>query len=83
MVQPGTSARRRFVTPAERHDGLDSALLQKRATVYETAKRRHPERWSGHTRNWQPVLVVHLNPDQHIAEKNEKMKGDLELKIAA
>lgn len=72
-----------FVTPAERHDGLDSVLLQKRATVYEAAKLRHPERWSGSTRNWQPVLVVHLNPEQHIAEKGKKTKGDLELKIAA
>ena len=72
-----------FVTPAERHDGLDSVLLQKRATVYEAAKLRHPERWSGSTRNWQPVLVVHLNPEQNIAEKGKKMEGDLELKIAA
>lgn len=72
-----------FVTPAERHDGLDSVLLQKRATVYEAAKLRHPERWSGSTRNWQPVLVVHLNPEQHIAEKGKKTEGDLELKIAA
>ena len=72
-----------FVTPAERHDGLDSALLQKRVTVYEAAKQRHPERWSRHTRNWRPVRIVHLNPDQHIAEKDEKIKGDLELKMAA
>ena len=72
-----------FVTPAERHDGLDSVLLQKRATVYEAAKLRHPERWSGSTRNWQPVLVVHLNPEQNIAEKGKKTEGDLGLKIAA
>ena len=72
-----------FVTPAERHNGLDSVLLQKRVTVYEAAKRRHPERWSGRTRNWQPVLVVHLNPDQYIAKKDEKTKGELELKMAA
>ena len=73
----------RFVTPAERHMGLDTALLQTRVTVYEAAKNRRPERWSGTIRNWQPVSVVHLNPDQRIAEKDEKMKGDLELKIAA
>lgn len=72
-----------FVTPAERHDGLDSVLLQKRATVYEAAKLRHPERWSGSTRNWQPVLVVHLNPEQSIAKKGKKTEGNLELKIAA
>ena len=70
-----------FVTPAERHAGLDRALLEKRAIVYEAAKNRCPERWSGVTRNWQPVLVVHLNPDQHI--KDEHKKGDLAHKIAA
>ena len=51
--------------------------------LYEAAKKRCPERWSGTTRNWQPILVVHLNPDQHVAEKEEKMEGDLELKMAA
>ena len=71
-----------FVTPAERHSGLDSALLQKRSTVYEAAKQRHPERWSGTTRSWKPVLVVHLNPDQRTAEKDSKAKGDLVLKMA-
>jgi putative transposase len=72
-----------FVTPAERHNGLDSALLQKRVTLYEAAKSRRPERWSGATRNWQPVRVVHLNPDQHAAEKHEKTEGDLANKMAA
>lgn len=72
-----------FVTPAERHAGLDTALLEKRTAVYEAAKQRHPARWSGATRNWQPVLVVHLNPDQQIAEKKGKMKGEIELKMAA
>ena len=63
-----------FVTPAECHAGLDTALLEKRTIVYEAAKSRCPERWSGVTRNWQPVLVVHLNPDQHIVEKTRKWK---------
>lgn len=73
----------RFVTPAERHGGLDTALLEKRTAVYEAAKRQHPARWSGATRNWQPVRVVHLNPDQHITEESKKMEGDIELKMAA
>lgn len=71
----------RFVTPAQRHEGIDVLLLEKRAIVYEAAKQQRPERWSGVTRNWQPVLVVHLNPDQHIKDKLKK--GDLEHKIAA
>ena len=72
-----------FVTPAERHDGLDAALLEKRVDVYETAKQRHPERWSGATRTWQSVRFVHLNPNQQIAEKDEPKEEYLELKMAA
>ena len=72
-----------FVTPAQRHAGLDTALLKKRASVYEAAKNKHPERWSGATRNWQPVLVVHLNPDQRITDNDEKVEGNLALKMAA
>jgi len=72
-----------FVTPSERHAGLDVALLEKRAIVYEEAKNRCPNRWSGATRNWQPVLVVHLNPDQHIVKKEGTKEGDLEEKMAA
>jgi RNA polymerase subunit RPABC4/transcription elongation factor Spt4 len=72
-----------FVTPAERHAGLDTALLEKRSLVYEAARERCPERWSGSTRNWQPILVVHLNPDQQIAAKDEEIEGELELKMAA
>lgn len=72
-----------FVTPAERHKGMDTALLQKRIAVYAAAKNRRPERWSGTIRNWKPVSVVHLNPDQRIAEKEDKSKGDLELQTAA
>jgi putative transposase len=52
----------RFVTPAQRHGGKDDELLRRREAVYEAAKARHPGRWSGETRNWEPVRVVHLNP---------------------
>lgn len=71
----------RFVTPAQRHEGMDASLLEKRAAVYEAARQQHPERWSRATRNWQPVLIVHLNPDQHIG--NEQKSAGSERKIAA
>ena len=51
----------RFVTPHERHTGQDSALLSKRADIYEAGRATNPQRWSGATRNWQPVRVVYLN----------------------
>lgn len=52
----------RFVTPAQRHAGQDQSLLHRRKAVYEAAKACNPQRWSGTTRNWIPVSVVHLNP---------------------
>jgi transposase InsO family protein len=45
----------RFVTPSERHAGADTALLAKRHALYPSAHARHPERWSGQTRNWAPI----------------------------
>jgi putative transposase len=58
-----------FVTPAQRHAGEDHALLAKRVAIYEAAKERHPERWSGSTRSWQRINIVHLNPEKKIDEK--------------
>ena len=51
-----------FVTPSERHDGRDVGLLEQRRRVYEHARRRHPERWSRHIRNWSRITSVVLNP---------------------
>ena len=67
-----------FVTPEQKHKGLDSKLLQRRVSVYETAKATNPQRWSGETRNWKPVTIVHLNP---ITTKVDK--SSTELNIAA
>lgn len=60
-------SRIKFVTPAQRHRGEDKMLLLKRHAVYELAKAKHPERWSGETRNWDHIGEVTLNP-----EKNEQ-----------
>ncbi len=54
----------RFVTPALRHRGDDKQVLAKRKSVYEAAKTRHPERWSGNTRNWDRIETVLLNPEK-------------------
>ena len=72
-----------FVTPAQRHAGLDGALLCKRVAVYEAAKTRHPERWSGATRNWEPITIVHLNPAKSITDVVNKKEGKPELKKTA
>ncbi len=52
-----------FVTPAQRHAGLDRGLLAQRALVYERARQENPQRWSGQARQWAHVDVVHLNPE--------------------
>lgn len=54
----------RFVTPDERHRGEDRVLLANRHQVYELARAARPERWSGKTRNWQPIGPVWLNPER-------------------
>jgi len=54
----------KFVTPVQRHQGEDSAILQKRANLYALAKSTNPERWSGQTRDWHPVGAVTLNPEK-------------------
>ena len=53
-----------FVSPAERHAGLDVAILAKRKQVLEAAKQANPMRWSGNVRNCKPAGPVTLNPDK-------------------
>ncbi len=52
-----------FVTPAQRHTGLDKALLVQRKALYEQARAQHPRRWTRQTRNWNRIHTVHLNPE--------------------
>jgi len=51
----------RFVTPASRHRREDIELLAKRHSVYQEAKKKRPERWSGNTRDWGYIGEVSLN----------------------
>ncbi len=54
----------RYVTPAQRHRGDDEEILRTRDEVYRAAQSAHPGRWSGGTRNWQPISTVTLNPER-------------------
>jgi len=58
-------SRIKFVTPQQRHCGEDIKLLKQRHALYTKMKRRHPERWSTTTRNWQHEPTVELNPKHH------------------
>lgn len=72
-----------FVTPEQRHAGLDAVLLRERTIVYQAAKALHPNRWSGEVRNWKPVEIVHLNPEKGHSLKSETEAEPLTLKKAA
>jgi putative transposase len=64
------------VTPDQRHRGADRELLKQREAVYEAARQRNPARWSGTTRNWNPVTEVWLNPPkENQADREENSKA--------
>lgn len=53
----------KFVTPHQRHEGLDDVILNSRDELYRAQKALHPARWSSGTRNWVPAGKVELNPE--------------------
>lgn len=54
----------RYVTPAQRHSGQDVEILKRRDELYQQARQCHPGRWARHTRNWDHIAVVKLNPER-------------------
>lgn len=54
----------KFITPAERHEGRDNSILERRAEVYQRAKVLNPHRWSGKIRDWSKTQEVLLNPEK-------------------
>jgi len=64
----------KFVTPAQRHYGQEHAILERRRAVYEAAKQSMPQRWKGrHTRDWNPIGEVWLNPPKESAADDHKL----------
>lgn len=58
-----------YVTPNQRHTGLDKSILEKRKLTYKKAMDKNPERWSKKiTRKWNWESIEILNPET----KNEK-----------
>jgi transposase InsO family protein len=73
----------RYVTPAQRHAGADRQILLARHELYQEARDRNPRRWSRHTRNWQPIEVVTLNPERDpIAQAGRGAQNDKQLRAA-
>lgn len=62
-----------FVTPEDRHNGRDIQILANRQCVYQEAKSKNPERWSGKTRDWNPVTEVVLKKFKKVKQVSGKM----------
>ncbi len=56
-------SRIKFVTPAQRHNGEDKAILAKRRELYKKTQEKTPNRWSKGTSNWDVIGDVELNPE--------------------
>lgn len=54
----------KYVTPEQRHNGLDGELLQKRRETYLAAQQKNPNRWRNEIRNWDYIDEVSLNPER-------------------
>lgn len=65
----------KFVTPGQRHRNEDENVLAKRTVVYELAKTKRPERWSGTCRNWDHTKEVTLNPRKSDHNRQEASKA--------
>ena len=63
----------RFVTPNQRHNGEEHAILAQRKCVYAAAKQQMPARWSGKIRNWNRIEEVWLNPPKEIRAEEQKL----------
>lgn len=72
----------RYVSPAQRHAGQDRQILAQRHAVYEQARERNPSRWSRHTRNWNPIEAVALNPERD-AVLSRAVQSDLDKEVLA
>lgn len=69
-------SRLKYVTPDERHRGLDMKILAARKSFYRLAHQQHPERWSKQLRNWDYIAEVHLNPEKEATWRNFITTGD-------
>ena len=68
----------RYVSPAQRHAGDDTAILAARHALYRQARERNPRRWSGATRNWTPIGAVTLNPERDSIVKKHSESVDIQ-----
>jgi transposase InsO family protein len=68
----------RYVSPAQRHDGEDHAILAGRQALYANARELNPARWSGKIRNWTPIGAVTLNPEHDCIVNSHSASNDIQ-----
>lgn len=73
----------RYVSPAQRHAGEDRSILAQRHALYLQARERNPARWSRHTRNWEPIGAVALNPERDVVVSTASLPSPDETAEAA
>lgn len=61
-----------FVTPQQRRDGTDIAILETRRTTYADARTAHPERWSRNIRKWDRPDIVFLNARERKTDRQKE-----------
>jgi transposase InsO family protein len=67
-----------YVSPSQRHEGEDQAILAARHALYLQARQKNPARWSGDTRNWSPIGAVTLNPERDSVVKAHSGCNDIQ-----
>lgn len=67
-----------YVSPSQRHEGQDQAILQARHALYLQARQKNPARWSGDTRDWSPSGAVALNPQRDCVIKAHSGSNDIQ-----
>lgn len=61
-----------YVTPQQRRNGTDIAILETRRTTYADARTAHPERWSRNIRRWNRTETVFLNARQSNKDRRKE-----------
>jgi len=60
-----------FTTPQQCHSGEADRILEHRRQVYQAAKEKYPERWTGAIRDWTLPEQVWLNPENERLNLNK------------
>ncbi len=67
----------KYVTPDQRHFGLEHEILARRRNLYQRARSSTPQRWSGAPRDWMPIGLVELNPLPESAGSADRTRRQL------